>query len=772
MKIKFKALLPILLGSALFISGCNESSTTNAASSQDVISEYVSYDSEDEYTSWEEEGVTFVNLNGTSADFSGDGGVILEENQILIRTTGTYVFEGTLDDGQIVVDAEDTGTVRLVLNGVTINSSTSAPIYIKQADKAVISLEEYTVNTLTDANEYRYDEQETEPDAAIFSNDDLTINGLGSLTVQGNYEDGIKSDDDLLFTGGQVHVVSADEGIVGKDLLAVKEANITVESVGDGLKASNTEDEQQGNIVLESGSVTIQSEGDGIQAEKTVVVADGNYDIVTGGGSPETIENTDEFGMGGGMERPGHMDELDLSTMIDSMLEGVDISDDIKEQLESTESMEELQAILEDYPELQQQLEIFSIDGRQNMGQGGPMAGSATGDSNDSTDGTETMPQMPNGEERPDGSESSSGQPPEEAPEMNNEQSTGEESSENQTVEDEEAITDDTTVSTKGVKAGTEIIVVGGTIQVDSFDDAVHSDGNVTISGGQLIANSGDDGIHANTEAVISGGDITIEKSLEGLEGRNITISDGTIHIIAADDGVNVNSEEVGFGMMHGNVNGDTATGEAPESIETTTEDEGNLLIEGGYLYVNADGDGLDSNNTMEMTGGTVIVYGPTNSGNGSLDYANSFNVEGGMLIAVGSSGMAQGISDSSSQNAIMMTFDEVQEAGTTIYVGDNDGQQIIALEPEKEYQTVIISSPELKTDESYTIRSGGAISGEKIDGLYEEATYKDGLISVDFTLSKVMTYLNESGVTEATSGMMGGFDGGNPFGNNTGVNN
>ncbi|MEK9199962.1 carbohydrate-binding domain-containing protein [Ureibacillus sp. FSL E2-3493] len=772
MKIKFKALLPILLGSALFISGCNESSTTNAASSQDVISEYVSYDSEDEYTSWEEEGVTFINLNGTSADFSGDGGVILEENQILIRTTGTYVFEGTLDDGQIVVDAEDTGTVRLVLNGVTINSSTSAPIYIKQADKAVISLEEYTVNTLTDANEYRYDEQETEPDAAIFSNDDLTINGLGSLTVQGNYEDGIKSDDDLLFTGGQVHVVSADEGIVGKDLLAVKEANITVESVGDGLKASNTEDEQKGNIVLESGSVTIQSEGDGIQAEKTVVVADGNYDIVTGGGSPETIENTDEFGMGGGMERPGHMDELDLSTMIDSMLEGVDISDDIKEQLESTESMEELQAILEDYPELQQQLEIFSIDGRQNMGQGGPMAGSATGDSNDSTDGTETMPQMPNGEERPDGSESSSGQPPEEAPEMNNEQSTGEESSENQTVEDEEAITDDTTVSTKGVKAGTEIIVVGGTIQVDSFDDAVHSDGNVTISGGQLIANSGDDGIHANTEAVISGGDITIEKSLEGLEGRNITISDGTIHIIAADDGVNVNSEEVGFGMMHGNVNGDTATGEATESIETTTENEGNLLIEGGYLYVNADGDGLDSNNTMEMTGGTVIVYGPTNSGNGSLDYANSFNVEGGMLIAVGSSGMAQGISDSSSQNAIMMTFDEVQKAGTTIYVGDNDGQQIIALEPEKEYQTVIISSPELKTDESYTIRSGGAISGEKIDGLYEEATYKDGLISVDFTLSKVMTYLNESGITEASSGLMGGFDGGNPFGNNTGVNN
>lgn len=757
MRRTFKALFPILLGSALFISGCNES--TPNASIQKITSEYVSYESEDEYSDWEEESVTLVNLNGTSIDFSGNGGVILEGNQILIRTTGTYVFEGTLDDGQIVVDAEDAGTVRLILNGVTINSSTSAPIYIKQADKAVISLEENTVNTLTDAKEYLYEGQETEPDAAIFSNDDLTINGSGSLTVQANYEDGIKSDDSILFTGGQINVISADEGIVGKDLLAVKEANITVESAGDGLKSTNAEDEKKGNIVLESGSVTIQSEEDGIQAEKTVVVADGNYDIVTGGGSPETIENTDEFGMGGGMDRPGNMNELDLSTMIDSMLEGVDVSDEVKEQLESVESMEDLQAILEDYPEIQQQLMKSRMDGLQNMGQGGPMSGSTTGDAAESTDGTETMPQ-----ERPAGI-----QPPEDAPEMNNDQ---EENSKNQTVEDEEATTDANTVSTKGIKAGTELIVVGGTVHIDSLEDAVHSDGSVMISGGEVTVNSGDDGIHADTEAVISGGNITIEKSREGLEGKNVTISDGMIHIVAADDGVNINSEEVGFGMMRGNSTEDATTDETAESIETTTEEEGNLLIEGGYLYVNADGDGLDSNNTMRMTDGTVIVYGPTNSGNGALDYANSFNIEGGMLIAVGSSGMAQGISDSSLQNAIMMTFDEMKEAGTTVYVENSDGQQIIALEPEKEFQTVVISSPELKTDKTYKLRSGGVITGERLDGVYEEAIYKEGELSVDFSLSTVMTYLNESGVTEASSGMMGGFGGGKQFGNNTDVDN
>lgn len=764
MRIKFKALFPILVGFALFISGCNEPSTANA-STQKVISEYVSYDSEDAYSDWEEDRVTFVNLKEASIDFNGDGGVVLEGNQILIRTTGTYVFEGTLDEGQIVVDAEDTGTVRLVLNGVTINSSTSAPIYIKQADKAVISLEENTVNTLTDAKAYVYGEQETEPDAAIFSNDDLTINGTGSLTVQANYEDGIKSDDDLLFTGGHITVISADEGIVGKDLLAIKEANITVKSKGDGLKASNTKDEKKGNIVLESGSLSIQSEGDGIQAEKTVVVADGNYDIVTGGGSPETIENTDEFGMKGGMERPENMDELDLSTMIDSMLEGVDVSDDIKERIESAKSMEELQAILEDYPDIQQQLKNAGVDRRESMRQGGSMAGNTTDD-------TETMPQVPNDEDPPDGAETSNEQPPEDVPEMNNGQSTVDENAKDQTVEDEEALTGNTTVSTKGIKAGNKLIIVGGTVQIDSLDDAVHSDGNVAISGGEVTISSGDDGIHADIEAIISGGDITIEKSLEGLEGKNVTISDGTIHIVAADDGVNINSEEVGFGMMRGTSTRSATTDETVESIEAIAEDEGNLLIEGGYLYVNADGDGLDSNNTMRMTGGTVIVYGPTNSGNGALDYANSFNVEGGVLIAVGSSGMAQGISESSTQNAIMMTFDEVKEAGTTVYVENSDGEQIIALEPEKEFQTVVISSPELKTDETYTLRSGGEITGERLDGVYEEAIYKEGGLSVDFSLSTVMTYLNESGVTEASSGMMGGFGGGKQFGNNTDVDN
>ncbi|HWL12837.1 MAG TPA: carbohydrate-binding domain-containing protein, partial [Ureibacillus sp.] len=320
----------------------------------------------------------------------------------------------------------------------------------------------------------------------------------------------------------------------------------------------------------------------------------------------------------------------------------------------------------------------------------------------------------------------------------------------------------------KGVKAGTELILAGGTFTIDSFDDAIHSNGTIAISGGGITVNTGEDGIHADTEVVISGGHLSVEKSYEGLEGKNITITDGTIHLVATDDGINVNSQEAGFSQMGGGMFGgnesNQATVEETASAEEVTEaemEEGNLLIEGGYIYVNAAGDGLDSNNTAKMTGGTVIVYGPTNSGNGALDYANTFEIEGGTLIAAGSSGMAQGVSDSSSQNAIMMTFTDFQQAGTTVYVENSEGEQVFAIAPEKEFQTILISTPELEMDETYTLSSGGTLTGESTDGLYEVAEFTKASQSVEFALSTVMTYVNESGVTESSSNMMGGFGGG-----------
>lgn len=688
----YKYLGPVVLGSALVLSGCNDEKTTLSVDTEAIVSSYVNYTNDDFYKEWQSKNFTKITLNDTSVTTDGEGGVLVDGQVITIKTSGTYVLEGTLSDGNIIVNTEDTGVVRLILNGVNITSQTTAPIYIKQSDKTVISLEEGTENVLTDATQYVFEDNSDEPGAAIFSKDDLTINGTGALTVNANYNDGITGRDQLLVTGGNITVHAADDGIVGRDVFAMRDANITVEAAGDGVKSSNDEDEKKGNIVLESGALTITAAGDGIQSEKAITVIDGEYTITSGGGSPETI-STQEMGGGmGGGQRPemptGENGQFDPSQM----------------------------------PQV-------SENG--------------------------TRPEKPSGEngqfdpsQMPQDSENGEINPTQMAQSASNEQQNQTEQSQNGSTSDEQqtTTTEEDDVSSKGIKAGTALNIIGGSISIDALDDALHSNENLTIQGGDITVSTGDDGIHADADVAITGGVINIEKSYEGVEGINITLTDGEVRVVAADDGINVNGGSSEFGMPNESQN------------STATTEDSQLLIEGGYLYVNANGDGLDSNTTIKMTAGTVIVYGPTNNGNGSLDYDGTFTIEGGTLIASGSSGMALGVSDSSTQGTIMMTFDEAQQANSTVNIATSDGKSIFTVSPEKQFQSIVISTPDLKQGDTYTFSSGGTATGDSQDGLYENATYTNGTLSVEYTQESVMTYINKDGITEKQSGgMMGG---------------
>ncbi len=181
------------------------------------------------------------------------------------------------------------------------------------------------------------------------------------------------------------------------------------------------------------------------------------------------------------------------------------------------------------------------------------------------------------------------------------------------------------------------------------------------------------------------------------------------------------------------------------------------LVISGGYLSVDAQGDGLDANGSIEMSGGTVIVNGPTVNGNGPLDYDGTFIMTGGFLVAAGSAGMAQAASDTSTQYGVMMTYTQAQQAGTLVSLQDADGQSIVAFAPTKSYQSLYISSPELTKGGTYTLYSGGTSTGTATNGLYKDGSVQDGAKVVSFEISAINTWLNESGVTKARSGMMGG---------------
>lgn len=338
------------------------------------------------------------------------------------------------------------------------------------------------------------------------------------------------------------------------------------------------------------------------------------------------------------------------------------------------------------------------------------------------------------------------------------------------------------TVSTRGIKSGTDITVTGGKITVDSYDDALHSNSNVYIKGGEFLINAGDDGIHASDTIEISSGNIVIESSYEGIEAEVVNISGDTVDVTASDDGINCagGNDQSGFGGMDGNMqfrqydnnnqaqqntaqNSNTqeasTQGEMPQgSMQMDVDNNAALNISGGTLYINAQGDGLDSNGSINMTGGTVVVNGTTSGGNGIIDHGADCLVSGGVLIGAGTSDMLEMPDEESTQNTLVVLFDNTNEANTPVYVTDSSGKVIASMSPEKAYGCFIISSPELKNGESYTVYTGGSAGSDGVNGYYADGKASGGTKFVSFTLSdSKVTYVNSDGVTEYSGGMGAG---------------
>jgi len=552
----------------------------------------VEFDTDDLDASTSSAGMTYIRLEGDAVSIEGNG-ASADGSTVTITSSGMFNISGVLADGQLIVDSEDDGTIKLVLDGADITCSTSAPIYVLNAGKVVITLAEGSQNSISDGSSYVFSDSETdEPDAAIFSKSDLTINGSGALVVNASYKDGIASKDDLKIVSGTITINAVNDGIKGKDAIAVMDGVITIYAGADGMQANNAEDADKGYISIDGGSFDITSALDGIQAESNLVISGGTFTIAAGGGSSSVSYST----------------------------------------------------------------------GWDNRG-------------------------MPN--------------------------STAETRSQE---------------STKGLKAGVDITIAGGEFNIDSADDSIHSNNSITIDSGAFELLSGDDGIHADTSLEINAGELTIMQSYEGLESMIITINDGTIYVTAFDDALN-GSNGSGDSMFNSPaMQGEAASGDC------------HLTMNGGYLVIDAGGDGIDVNGGIDMSGGLVIVNGPTNDGNGALDYLGTFNMNGGFLVMVGSSGMAEAPSDTSKQYSLIHTYSSVQAAGSMVQIQDDQGGDILTFVPSKQYQSVLVSSPALQNGLSYTIYSGGSSTGAVMDGLYSGGTYTPGTQITSYTISGAVT--------------------------------
>lgn len=257
-----------------------------------------------------------------------------------------------------------------------------------------------------------------------------------------------------------------------------------------------------------------------------------------------------------------------------------------------------------------------------------------------------------------------------------------------------EKTTGDSTESYKGIKADGLLTISGGTFDIDTLDDAIHSNSDVTVSGGTLDISTGDDGIHSDNNTVVSGGEINIAKCYEGLEGQTVTVSGGKVTLTASDDGINA----------AGGDNQGVGGGFGPDSF--SADSDAKITITGGEIHVNASGDGLDSNGDIEISGGTVYVYGPTSGGDGSLDYENNAVITGGTVLIAGSSGMAMNFGSQSTQGSILASTGNAS-AGTAVKLTDSSGNVIAEFTPTVSFQTVVISTPDITSDGTYTLTVG-----------------------------------------------------------------
>ena len=267
--------------------------------------------------------------------------------------------------------------------------------------------------------------------------------------------------------------------------------------------------------------------------------------------------------------------------------------------------------------------------------------------------------------------------------------------------------------------------IADGTFNLSCDEDGIHAgnddqqDGYVYIEGGDINISVGDDAIHAEGLLIITGGDIDVSKSCEGVEGDKILVTGGDIDVISSDDGFNAAGGSSGSGDNHDGFGGGPGMG----GVDMDADNDAYILITGGTININANGDGIDSNGYIGITGGSVHVLGPSDNGNGAMDYGICAAITGGGIVAVGGSGMAQGFGDESTQCSALVNFDEWIDAGETITLTDSDGKEVLSYKADKKFNSVVISTSDMKQGDNYTLTVGDQSSTFTLDDI----TYSEG---------------------------------------------
>lgn len=490
--------------------------------------------------------------------------VTVDGNQVTITAGGTYSITGSLTDGQLLVTGSE--KVKLYCNGMQIANSSGPALVCLNEKRTILSLAKDTENRLEDGSGYSEEEisgKNVSP-SALYVQDKLTINGTGSLTINGNCADGIVCKDVLKLMDGTITVQAKENGIKSKECVALFGGDVAVTAGNDGVKATETGDVTKGFLQFENGSLSVQSGGDCLQAESLVWITDGDYSL-TSLGTAEDAETGDSVSAKG-IHCAGDMELGGGILTIDAPEDGIHCGGTFQMEYGTL-------TITSGEDGVQADGDLLQSGGQMNITTTGTVADSSkeefSGGMAPGGDGSApadfsggTPPEMPSGEApsgnppaRPDGSNSSengtapTGNPPEKpdgtqpaSPENNmtadNSVTTAAqtaaqpaETKETTTTAASDTQTDTAAdASSKGIKCGGNLTMSGGSCTVNATDHAVHASGTAEFSGTDLDLTSDNKGISVHGNLTVSDGNITIQRCAEGIESKaEMEIAGGTL---------------------------------------------------------------------------------------------------------------------------------------------------------------------------------------------------------------------------------------------------
>ncbi len=646
------------------------------------------------------------NQTVTTEDFSitGKDGTAVnpsEDGIYTVAASGDYTVKGLIDGGRIVVNVPDTKadgeTVRLILSDTSITCAAGAPICVLSAAKVDIEAAEGTYNVVTDArtesssstassssaaltdassagSTSASDDDSLNESAAIIAACDLKISGKGTLVVNGEFDNGIKSKDDLTVKNVTLKVTAVGCALKGNDSVTVESGSlILISTGGDCVKTSGTDvsskGNQRGNITISGGQVDIYAAQDGISAAYDAIVSEGaTLNIFTASYSDygsSSSASTEKYLI---VPKSAYSTSNDYYAYFYVSNPDFDASDGGKWVKCTYETMvysgrTSYYGLVYKAPSGYSGVR-YCIMRSGSAPSGEVVTASTSGEPVNTSMNAYLITSVSSGSIDGDWASLSSGS----------------------------GNSNKTTFSSKGIKAYNEVLISGGTVNISCGDDGIHANsgtaldngskgkGNIVISGGTLTVTASDDGMHADNALTISGGSVNIVKSHEGLEGNVVNIAGGSTFIYADDDGVNA------------------CKGSSTPLVNIT----------GGYLDVttpSGDTDGIDSNGNITMSGGFVLVKGGSTMGSmsGSIDVDGSIKVTGGTVVALG------GICETPSSGSV----NTYVSSGTSFQAGnyslkDSSGGEILSFSLSGNYSSVWIASDGLSLNGQYVLSRDG----------------------------------------------------------------